>query len=72
MLRKDTKLRGMLQLIIFSFEDLKTTESERLSMCSSCFAYVDPDTDSVKTLPTCTWERYKKPIMKKIAEKYNV
>ena len=71
-LRKDTKLRGMLQLIIFSFEDLKTTESERLSMCSSCFAYVDPDTDSVKTLPTCTWERYKKPIMKKIAEKYNV
>ena len=71
-LRKDTKLRGMLQLIIFSFEDEKTTESERLSMCTSCFAYVDPETGSIKTLPTCTWERYKKPIMKKIAEKYNV
>lgn len=70
-LRKDTKLRGMLQLIIFSFEDEKTTESERLSMCTSCFAYVDPEMGSIKTLPTCTWERYKKPIMKKIAEKYN-
>ena len=71
-LRRDTKLRGMLQLIIFSFEDEKTTESERLSMCTSCFAYVDPETDAIKTLPTCTWERYKKPIMKRIAEKYNV
>jgi 7,8-dihydro-6-hydroxymethylpterin dimethyltransferase len=71
-MRQDTRLKGALQIIIFSFEDDKTTESERLSMCTSCFAYVDPLTDSIKTLPTCTWEKYKKPIMKVIAEKFNV
>ena len=58
--------------MILPFEDSKTTESERLSMCSSCFVYVDPDTDQIRTLPTCTWEKYKKPIMKRVAEKFNV
>ncbi|MDD5073361.1 MAG: radical SAM protein [Candidatus Omnitrophica bacterium] len=71
-LKNDTKLKGVLQIMILPFEDSKTTESERLSMCSSCFVYVDPDTDKIRTLPTCTWEKYKKPIMKKVAEKFNV
>lgn len=71
-IKSDTKLKGILQIMILPFEDSKTTESERLSMCSSCFVYVDPDTDKIKTLPTCTWEKYKKPIMKKVAEKFNV
>ncbi len=71
-LKNDTKLKGVLQIMILPFEDSKTTESERLSMCSSCFVYVDPDTDQIRTLPTCTWEKYKKPIMKRVAEKFNV
>lgn len=71
-IRSDTRLKGILQIMILPFEDSKTTESERLAMCSSCFVYVDPETDKIKTLPTCTWEKYKKPIMKKVAEKFNV
>lgn len=71
-IRSDTKLKGILQIMILPFEDSKTTESERLAMCSSCFVYVDPDTDAIRTLPTCTWEKYKKPIMKKVAGKFNV
>jgi hypothetical protein len=71
-LRDDTLIKGALQILILPLEDLKTAEAERLVMCSSCFAYVDPDTDEIKTLPTCTWDNYKKPIMKKVAEKFNV
>ncbi len=71
-IRNATRLKGVLQIMILPFEDSKTTESGRLAMCSSCFVYVDPDTDKIKTLPTCTWEKYKKPIMKKVAEKFNV
>lgn len=71
-LRGDTKLKGILQIMVLPFEDSKTTESERLAMCSSCFVYVDPDTDTIDTLPLCTWEKYKKPIMKRVAEKFNV
>ncbi|MBP6944317.1 MAG: radical SAM protein [Candidatus Omnitrophica bacterium] len=71
-LREDTLIKGALQILILPLEDLKTAEAERLVMCSSCFAYVDPDTDEIRTLPTCTWDNYKKPIMKKVAEKFNV
>lgn len=71
-LREDTLIKGALQILVLPLEDLKTAEAERLVMCSSCFAYVDPDTDKIRTLPTCTWDNYKKPIMKKVAEKYNV
>ncbi|MDD5424663.1 MAG: hypothetical protein PHR74_05240, partial [Candidatus Omnitrophica bacterium] len=68
----DTLIKGALQILILPLEDLKTAEAERLVMCSSCFVYIDPDTDEIKTLPTCTWDNYKKPIMKKVAEKFNV
>jgi hypothetical protein len=71
-LREDTMIRGVLQILILPLEDTKTAEAERLVMCSSCFVYIDPDSGEIKTLPTCTWDNYKKPIMRKVAEKYNV
>ena len=71
-LREDTVIRGVLQILILPLEDLKTAEAERLVMCSSCFVYIDPDSGEIKTLPVCTWDNYKKPIMRRVAEKYNV
>jgi len=71
-LREDAVVKGVLQILILPFEDLKTAEAERLAMCSSCFVYVDPETDEIKKYPLCSWERYKAPIMKKVAEKFNV
>jgi len=70
-LREDAAVKDVLQILILPFEDLKTAEAERLAMCSSCFVFVDPETDEIKKYPLCSWERYKAPIMKKVAEKFN-
>lgn len=71
-LRAEAAVKGVLQILILPFEDLKTAEAERLAMCSSCFVFVDPETEEIKKYPLCSWERYKAPIMKKVAEKFNV
>ncbi|MFH1406644.1 MAG: radical SAM protein [Candidatus Omnitrophota bacterium] len=70
--RSDTKFKGILQILTLPFEDHKSAEAERLVMCTSSFMFLDPETDAMKIFPLCTWEKYKKPIMKKIADKYNV
>lgn len=62
---------GTLQILLLPFEDDDILESERLEKCTSCFAYIDVKTDTVKSIPFCIWEKYKKPIMKEIAKKYN-
>ena len=46
-------------------------ESERLEKCSSCFAYIDTVTDSIRSIPFCIWEKYKNVIMKDMAIAYN-
>lgn len=66
-----TSLNRMLQVLILPFEDDETVESARLKECSSCFAYVDVATDSVESIPFCIWEKYKKVVMRDIAEVYN-
>lgn len=71
-LQASTAVKGVLQILILPLEDRNTIEAERLVMCSSCFVYIDPETDQIRTLPTCTWDNYKQPIMKKVAEKFNV
>jgi len=62
---------AVLEIIILPFEDPYTMESERLHLCSSCFCYVDVQTDTVKSVPFCIWSRYKNPVMREIAVKYN-
>ncbi len=63
--------KGTLQIVLLPFEDDDILESERLEKCTSCFAYIDVKTDTVKSIPFCIWEKYKKPIMSEIAKKYN-
>ncbi|MFH1413593.1 MAG: radical SAM protein [Candidatus Omnitrophota bacterium] len=66
-----TDIRGALQILLLPFEDDDILESARLEKCASCFAYIDVKSDTVKSIPFCIWEKYKKPIMKEIAEEYN-
>jgi uncharacterized radical SAM superfamily Fe-S cluster-containing enzyme len=69
--KKESAVKGILQIILLPFEDNCTLESERLEKCASCFAYIDVKTDEVKSIPFCIWEKYKQVIMKEIAQKYN-
>ncbi|MBD3379139.1 MAG: radical SAM protein [Candidatus Omnitrophica bacterium] len=70
-IKEKTEIKSILQIILLPFEDDFTVESERLQECASCFAYIDVKTDTVRSIPFCIWEKYKKTIMKDIAEKYN-
>jgi 7,8-dihydro-6-hydroxymethylpterin dimethyltransferase len=63
--------KGTLQIVLLPFEDDEILESERLEKCTSCFAYIDVKTDTVKSIPFCIWEKFKSPIMREIAKKYN-
>ncbi len=72
--REETVLKNpnaILEIIILPFEDDYILESERLKQCSSCFGYVDVETDSVKFVPFCIWAKFKNEVMKEIADKYN-
>ena len=67
---KHTALGERLTSIILPFEENHSVESERLEMCGAGFAYEDPDTGVVSSIPACTWWFYNIPILKKIAAKY--
>jgi hypothetical protein len=66
-----TRLKYILQILMVPFEDKMNAEGERLAQCAGHFAYVDPETDQVKTMPVCSWPFYKSDLMKKIMEKYD-
>ena len=57
--------------MILPFEDTQTAETERLQMCTSCFSYVDPDDDKIRSIPFCSWEGNKDVVMRKIAMRFN-
>jgi len=70
-IQEETAGLQFLQIIILPFIDDDLVESERLRECSACFAYVDPETDAVKSIPFCIWERYKNGILRRTAKRYN-
>ena len=70
LLRKYTNTHAVLLMIVLPFEEPHSVESARLHRCFSGFAFEDPDTNEVKTIPTCTWSMYRKTIQQEIAEKY--
>jgi hypothetical protein len=69
-LRKHTHLQNAMLMVILPFEEYHSVEAARLQGCPSAFAYEDPDTGEVKTLPVCVWGLYKKDIQRRLAEKY--
>ncbi|MHC4481334.1 MAG: hypothetical protein ACYS1C_10270, partial [Planctomycetota bacterium] len=69
-LRKHTTVRSAMLMVILPFEESHSVESARLETCPSAFAYEDPDTDAVRTMPVCMWGLYKNDIQRRIAEKY--
>jgi len=70
-LRKHTNVRGTLHMIVLPFEEYHSIEGARLENCPSGFAYEDPDTGEIKTIPVCAWSLYRDDIQRRIAEKYS-
>jgi len=69
-LRRHTRFRDTLLMVILPFEEYHSIEGERLQNCPSGFAFLDPDTDRVKTIPVCGYPLYREAIERRIAEKY--
>ncbi len=70
-LEKHTHIHQMFQLIVLPFEDTHVLETDRLERCPNAFAFLEPDTGLVKTVPVCAWSRHKKEVFRKIADHYS-
>ena len=70
LIRRHTNVQGLMLMIVLPFEEYHSVESARLENCFAAFAYLDPDTDEVKTVPVCMWGSYKPNVQRKLAQKY--
>jgi len=68
--RAHTTLRGALTILVLPFEETHSLETARLRMCGAGFAYEEPTTGEVKTIPACAWWLYNTDILRGIAAKY--
>ena len=70
LLRAHTNVQGAMLMVILPFEEFHSVESARLENCPSAFAYEDPDTGEVRTVPVCMWGLYKNDVQRRIAAAY--
>jgi len=70
LIRKYTNIQGLMLMIVLPFEEYHSVESARLENCFAAFAYLDPDTEQVKTVPVCMWRMYNTDVQRRLAEKY--
>jgi len=70
-LRAETKLKRIVQVIVLPFEDYDTSEAVRLKPCSSCFVFPRGTDGEIGHIPGCAWERHKQVVMKEVAEQFN-
>ena len=70
-LRRNTRLQRVLRVVILPFEEPRTLDSAKLKRCPAAFAYEDPDTREVRTMPACAWGLYKNDILRRIMENYS-
>ena len=69
-LRRHTNTVTALRMLVLPFEEYHSVEGARLENCAAGFAYEDPDTGEIETIPACAWPFYRNQIQRKIAEKY--
>ena len=69
-LRRHTHVQDALRMIVLPFEEYHSIDGARLQNCTAGFAFEDPDTGEVKTIPVCSFSLYKNDIQRKLAAKY--
>ena len=72
LLRRNTRLHGILRVIILPFEDKDCVEAARLVDCPANFAYEHPKTREIRLMPLCSWVAYKNDILRETAKNYGV
>jgi uncharacterized radical SAM superfamily Fe-S cluster-containing enzyme len=70
LLRRHTRMHGVLRLMVLPFEDWRSLESARLEGCPAAFAYEDPESAEVKLMPVCAWPLLKNDILRRTAARY--
>jgi uncharacterized radical SAM superfamily Fe-S cluster-containing enzyme len=71
-LARHTNLGELFQMIVLPFEDRFVLETDRLERCPNAFAFLDPDSGRVKTVPVCAWSQHKSAVMRRITDSYAV
>ncbi len=69
-LKDITKLGSSMRLVVLPYQDVSHEESHRMERCQAGMGYIDPDSDSVKTVPLCSWSTHRNETMRKITERY--
>ncbi len=69
-LNDHSTIQAALEILVIPFEDDTNIETDRMKRCTSAFAYVDPDSDKVKTVPLCSWWRFKKDVMFQLSRSF--
>ena len=69
-LRKHSHIQDALRMIVLPFEEYHAIDGARLRTCAAGFAFEDPDTGEVKTIPVCSFSLYKTDIQRRLAQKY--
>ena len=64
------KRDGREAFAVLPFEEFHSVEGHRLRTCATGFAFEDPDTGVVRTVPVCTWGLYRDGVERKIATKH--
>jgi hypothetical protein len=67
---RHTNIHELFQLIVLPFEDTYVLETDRLERCPNAFAFLDPATQRVRTVPVCAWSHVKKEVFRRIADHY--
>ena len=71
-LGRHTNLGELFQMIVLPFEDRFVLETDRLERCPNAFAFLDPGSGRVKTVPVCAWSQSKNAVMQRITDSYAV
>ena len=64
--RRHTTVQDGMLMVVLPFEEYHSIEAARLQDCPSAFAFLDPDSGRVRTLPVCVWGIYKGDIQRRI------
>ena len=59
-------------MVILPFEEYHSIEGQRLRTCTAGFAFQDPDTEEIRTVPVCSWSLFRDDVERKISEKYGI
>ena len=70
-LRRCLVVESGLLMIVLPFEEYHSVESARMQNCRAGFAFENPDTGDIETIPVCLWGEYKNDLQRRIMDSYS-